>query len=167
MPTRNEYILDLALWHPRTDKGLGVEAELKPVTDSDVEALADLMLDAYRGTIDYDDEGIEDATAEVQAYLDGERAGPPLAEFSGLAFSNDQLISACLSAAWNERGRPIIAYVMTRASVKRRGLARHLLTVVLGQMRNAGHSEVRAVITEGNAPSERLFLGAGFSRLGT
>lgn len=85
MPTRSEYYLDLAQWHPQIYKGLEIDAELKPVAKSDIDALADLMLDAYRGTIDYDDEGIEDAVAEVQAYFDGERGGLPLAEFSRLA----------------------------------------------------------------------------------
>ena len=165
MPTRSEYYLDLAQWHPRTYKGLEIDAELKPVANSDIDALADLMLDAYHGTIDYDDEGIEDAIAEVQAYFDGERGGPPLPEFSRLAFRNDHLIAACLSARWDQREQPIIAYIMTRASEKRRGLARYLLTLVLSQLQNAGHSGVCAVITDGNAASERLFLGAGFRRL--
>ena len=59
----------------------------------------------------------------------------------------------------------MIAYIMTKSSEKRRGLARYLLTSVLSRMRNAGHSEVRAVITEGNTASERLFRDAGSKKI--
>lgn len=166
MPARNEYGLDLAQSPLRVSDVLEIDAELRPMAKSDIDIVADLMLDAYQGTADYHDEGIEDAILEVQAYLDGERGGPPLADCSRLAFRNGRLISACLCARWDQRGQPIIAYIMTRAAEKRRGLARYLLKVVLSQMRDAGHSGVRAVITEGNVASERLFLGAGFKRIG-
>lgn len=167
MAKRFEYRLDLG--------EAGIEAplpvfpgiQLKPALISDGDALAALMIDAYRGTIDYDDETIEDALDEIHAYMDGQRGGAPLLSVSRLAFRRDELISACLVAEWDDRSQPIIAYVMTRADAKRQGLARNLLITVLILLSEAGHSEVRAVITDGNTASERLFKNLGFERVTT
>jgi len=47
-----------------------------PVSD-DAEPLAALMLDAYRDTIDYDGETLDDARSEISSYL-GQQNDPPL-----------------------------------------------------------------------------------------
>jgi hypothetical protein len=49
--------------------------ELRTVQLSDTSVLAELMIEPNRGTIDYDDEMVEDATAEVQTYLAGGHGG--------------------------------------------------------------------------------------------
>lgn len=123
------------------------------------------MIDAYPGTVDFDDETIEDAINEIQAYLDGERGGVPLLQFSRLALREDTLLSACLVAEWEQRQQPIVAYIMTRANSKNQGVARYLLTSVLRLLQDAGRTSVGAVITEGNTASERLFMSLGFERV--
>jgi RimJ/RimL family protein N-acetyltransferase len=82
-----------------------------------------------------------------------------------LAFAGPQLVSACLAGYWDERQQPMIAYVMTRAEWKTRGVGQQVLWAVLQALREEGHREVRAVITEGNVPSERLFGRIGFHRV--
>ena len=165
MSKRYEYALQLPDFAPSKASRVDDELELRPVKIADAPAIADLMIDAYRGTIDYDDETLEDALAEVHAYLAGERGGQPWLTISCLAFVDDYLVGACLVGEWSERQLPIIAYVLVRANWKRRGVGRQMVSTVLKVLKEKGFSEVRAVITEGNEPSEYLFQQMGFQKL--
>ena len=165
MSKRYEYALQLPDFAPSKASRVDDELELRPVKIADAPAIADLMIDAYRGAIDYDDETLEDALAEVHAYLAGERGGQPWLTISCLAFVDDCLVGACLVGEWSERQLPIIAYVLVRANWKRRGVGRQMVSTVLKVLKEKGFSEVRAVITEGNEPSEYLFQQMGFQKL--
>ena len=57
--------------------------------------------------------------------------------------------------------QPLIAYVVTAADHKQRGLARTVTTAALRGLQRAGYAEVSLFITAGNTPSERLFTGLG------
>lgn len=165
MSKRYEYALRLPDFAP-SKASLGDDAlELRPVQAADAPAIADLMIDAYRGTIDYDGETLEDALSEVHAYLAGERGGQPWLTISCLAIVDDHLVGACLAGEWSERQLPIIAYVLVRAGWKRRGVGRQMLSAVLKALKGKGYPEVRAVITEGNGPSEHLFQQMGFQKI--
>jgi len=167
MSTRFEYILQLPDFVPLMGFQNDNKLELRPVQVADATSLAELMIDAYRGSIDDDGETYDDALAEVHAYLNGERGGPPWLTFSRQAFVNTRLVGACLVGEWSERQCPMIAYILTRAEWKRHGLGRQLLSSVLRDLSKKGFSEVRAVITEGNGPSENLFRQLGFQKIVT
>ncbi|HSF87654.1 MAG TPA: GNAT family N-acetyltransferase [Acidimicrobiia bacterium] len=62
---------------------------------------------------------------------------------------------------------PFVGYVMTRADAKNRGVATALLDIAVAAAWEAGHDEIRAWITEGNIPSERMFTRAGFEIVGS
>jgi len=130
----------------------------------DKQILADLMLDAYRDTIDYDGETIEDALNEVQSYFSG-ISDLVWFESSWLAFVDKKLACACLVSFWNDRNVPLIAYVMTSAEFKGKHLATAAVYRSLQSLIDGGYDEIRAVITDGNIPSERVFARLGFSRL--
>jgi predicted GNAT family acetyltransferase len=153
---RHEYVraLDTALETPAADPAV------RHPTSNDAEALAQLMLDSYHGTIDDEGETIVEAREEVARYL----AGRPLLEHSWLRLEDDQPVSACL-VAWSTRECPMVAYAMTAAGWKNRGLASALVALSLRSLTDAGHDQVRAWITEGNTPSETVFLRAGFRRV--
>ena len=165
MAVRHEYCLDLSEFAPSDGAFNASELQLRAAMPSDMPALAELMIDAYRGTIDYDGETIEDAIGEVNAYLSGQRGGAPLLRESQLAFEEGILVSACLVADWHERQQPVIAYVMTRARSKNKGLARRVLVSTLQKLQGEGHAGVGAVITEGNSASEMLFFRLGFQKV--
>lgn len=165
MSKRYEYTLRLQNLAPSNKSQVNDAFELRPVKAADAPALADLMIDAYRGTIDYDGETLEDALAEVHAYLAGERGGQPWLTISCLAFEDDRLVGACLIGEWSERQLPIIAYILVRAESKRLGIGRQMLSNVLKVLKENGFPEVRAVITEGNEPSENLFHKLGFQKI--
>ena len=161
MPHRYEYFLDLSIAVPKP-RPLDPKFLMKCVSISDADDLAAMMLDAYRGTIDYQGEDIEDARQEILGYFCGKSGGTDLRELSRVISQDDRPISACLSAKSDQRKYPLVAYSMTRNSYKGMGLARYLLATVLHELKSAGHLGVMAVITEGNIPSERLFGSAGF-----
>jgi len=165
MTNRNEYFLKLAEF-PHTDGPLhDAVLQIRSVQTADAPALAELMVDAYRGTIDYDGETLDDALAEVSAFLAGQRGGPPWLMMSYVALADAHVVGACLTGEWRERQLPIIAYLMTSSNWKKHGLGRQLLYRVLKALSENGYPEVRAVITEGNEPSENLFLQVGFQRV--
>jgi hypothetical protein len=130
---------------------------MRPPNAGDRLALAELMLDAYRGTIDYEGEGMAEAVAEVDGYL----ADHALLERSVVLLSDDEIMSACLVSRVEDR--TVVGYVMTSAANKERGLATLATAVALGSLQRAGTTLVDAWITEGNVPSERIFLGLGFA----
>lgn len=165
MGQRNIYRVDLNKFvNTEPELSLGYMIIRSPQV-VDLEDLARLMLDAYKGTVDDHGETYEDALNEFRAYFSGERGGPPLLDCSKVFELRRKIISACLVAEWTERQRPIIAYLMTRADMKRQGLARSLLFSTLRGLRDLEYSEVQAVITEGNTPSEQLFTKMGFKPL--
>jgi RimJ/RimL family protein N-acetyltransferase len=156
---RHKYILNLL----GTQSSISSRNSISKPTACNTSALATLMLDAYQGTIDYDDETFEDAIEEVQNYFNNH----PILNHSAILIRNDDCIAACLISYLEKQKAPLIAYIMTKRESKRTGLARALLDSVLVNLEVAGFTRVLAVITEGNVPSERLFNRCGFKREGT
>lgn len=127
---------------------------------ADAGDLASLMLDAYRGTVDDDGETIDDARAEVDGYLSG-GVGAPLLEPSFVALAAGDLVAACLVSLHD--GRPLMAYQMTAAHWKRRGLATGLLVAALNALALAGYTHAHLWVTSGNEPAERIYDRLGFA----
>jgi RimJ/RimL family protein N-acetyltransferase len=122
----------------------------------DTEALAELMMSAYIGTIDYHEETVEDAGDEVARWF----AAEPYRATSLVAVDGDRLVSGVLNSLID--GNPLIGYVMTTAERKGRGLARALVATAVQSIFADGHEHVSAWVTDGNVPSERLFARLGF-----
>ena len=149
-PIKVSYEIDLTSWAPPSDRP--THRSLRP---SDREALAQLMLDAYIGTIDYEGETLADAIREVDDWF----AGSPMLEHSMAIVLHDRLVSAVLVMELD--GAPFIAIVMTHPDEKKAGLARSAVEASLASIRRAGHRRATLSITKGNVASERLFASVG------
>jgi GNAT superfamily N-acetyltransferase len=125
---------------------------------TDAEALAALMIDAYRGTIDDDGETIEDARNEIDGYFAGS-SGTPLLEASAGAIEGGVMVAAVLVSTF--RGEPLIAYLMTGRAWTRRGLATSLVQGALADLASMGASRAHLWVTAGN-PAERIYECLGF-----
>ena len=156
---RFEYLVDRDSYRP-SGRSLPVSMGVREPTRNDRDALAELMMDAYVGTIDYHGESLSQAVEEV----DGWFASEALLAHSRVATAVGAIQSAILASLVDEDA--FIGYVMTRAAVKNRGLAQALLDLSAGSIWEAGFTRIRAWITEGNAPSEAVFLRAGFTIVG-
>jgi GNAT superfamily N-acetyltransferase len=126
---------------------------------ADRKTLAALMLDTYRGTIDDDGETLDDARSEIDGYLAG-AAGAPALDCSFMALVGPEPVSACLVSM--PATGPLIAYEMTAARWKGRGLASSLLALALSALAQAGQREARLWVTVGNTPAERIYRRFGF-----
>lgn len=139
----------------------GLGDDVRNVRVDDLEALAHLMLESYRGTIDYEDEDLDDARAEVRSYLE---AGQPMLEHSLVGLVDGEIVSAVLVSSVD--GLPFISFVMTLPEHKGRGWGGRLVRSALASLAGAGHEKVVLYITEGNLPSEALFGSLDARRVG-
>ena len=152
--TKYRYEIDLR----RTPSNEVVE-ELRTISTDDLEALAHLMLESYRGTIDYEGEELDDAIDEVRSYFEDD---PMLAHSFG-AVVDGTIVSAILVSAVD--GLPFIGYVMTLPEHKNQGWARRVAAAALRSLADAGHERVVFYITDGNLASEALFRSLGARRV--
>lgn len=141
------------------DQVLAVEDYSGHVYD-DTNQLADLMFDAYRGTIDDEGETEEDAVAAVESLFAGEFGTFDRA--ASVVFCEDGTpLAATLVTRFD--GHPLIAFSMTRPRAARRGFARRGLRHAIGQLARSGDLDVRLVVTEGNRAAEALYDSEGFT----
>ena len=126
-------------------------------TADDAEALAVLMLDAYTGTIDFDEtDTLDVARDEVRGYLGGE----PMLEHSFVAMDVGIPVAAVLVSRYE--GIPMIGYVMTAAAHKGRGLATALTQLALASLHAAGEPRAQLWVTRGNTYAEHIYERLGF-----
>lgn len=123
------------------------------------DALAELMLDAYIGTVDYEGEGLQEAKEEIGNLLGGVY-GTFLADHSYALWDKNVLVSATLVTLMKER--PLLAFSMTRSDFKRHGYARRLITATANSLWESGYSSLDLWVTDSNEPAIKLYEELGF-----
>lgn len=121
--------------------------------------LAHLLLDAYRGTIDDEGETVLEALQAIDGYL--QRILP---QYSLVVERDGTLVAIAFAVV--VRGTHYIDPVATASAYKRSGIGTATVSAVLQMLAEDDIVDVGAVITEGNAPSERLFSSLGFEKRG-
>jgi ribosomal protein S18 acetylase RimI-like enzyme len=141
--------------------GIGMADQVSPCTSVSVESLANLMVDAYRGTVDWEDGDDEDvAEAEIRATLNG-KYGSFLSTASGVIV--DQVgkpISALFVS--DIGGLPTILFVYTSKNVAGRGMASKLIRNAGYRLNEMGFQEVSLFVSEDN-PARALYEKLGFT----
>jgi predicted GNAT family acetyltransferase len=133
--------------------------EARHPVGTDRDALATLLLEGYRDTIDDEGEDLDDAYGAIDQYLT--RIERP---HSFVVIEQEVLVAFSFVVTVNEVH--YIDPVVVAPPHKQRGLARATVQLCLASLAAAGMSEVGATITDGNIASERLFAGLGFTRRG-
>ncbi len=133
------------------------------VYEDDHEALARLMLEAYRGTTDTDgSETLADARSEITSLFTGDY-GRFMPDDSQLLEVDSTLRVASLVTYFE--GSPFLAFTMTHPDYKQQGLAKYFVTQSCSSLKKQGHSSLTLVVTEGNTPAQRLYEQLGFTKV--
>jgi ribosomal protein S18 acetylase RimI-like enzyme len=127
--------------------------------DRDTAALGALMLDAFRGTIDYADETLENSVTEMARVFSG-GSGIFLPTPSLVIEGNGRLRAATLVTLYE--GAPVLAFVMTHPTDKGQGLATHLICQSMNALLRDGYDELFLFVTAGNDVARRLYDRLGF-----
>lgn len=117
------------------------------------------MLAAYAGTTDDEGESLGEAIDEIDGWLED---GGQLHRSYGVEVDG-RLRSAALVTI-GPRGA-VLAYVITDPEVKQQGYGRRVVEAAMQHLQRDGYAEVHLWITEGNVPSEALFVGLGAERV--
>ena len=133
---------------------------LIPVTEVQLSDLAVFFLDAYRDTIDYEGESIEDAAGELQNVMSG-GYGPVIHEASVCLRVGDEIAAAVFIT--ERDGVAFMPYIVTAKKYKGMGFARQLVTNCLCVLKQLGYSELVLYVTAGNVPAEHLYRSLGFT----
>lgn len=128
----------------------------------DLPALAETMLDAYRGTVD--DEGEDDAAAihELEITAEGAYGTPLGSEWLAISSAPGVFASAVLTTRVDQV--PFVAFVFTRADHKGHGLASALIAQVMRQLAERGEQSVTLRLSIDN-PAIRIYRRLGFKIL--
>jgi ribosomal protein S18 acetylase RimI-like enzyme len=134
---------------------------------SDVEGFANLMWNAYRGTVDDGGESLEDARGEASKTFDG-GYGAIDWEASCVVERGGELAAATIvvrdATKW-ATGEAFIAFSMTSPKWKRQGLARAGMVRALACLSRRGEPRVHLVVTRENRPAVALYESLGFERI--
>jgi len=142
-------------------KDLAKETEVFPVENFATEELASLMVDAYGGTVDWeegDDETV--ALVEIRETMSG-KYGSFEAKASGVIVDSlGNPVSALLVSIFE--GRPTIIFLFTRKDHLKQGFATSLIRNSAHVLQENGHSEFALYVSSQN-PARVLYESLGFT----
>lgn len=131
----------------------------RPPVPADRDALATLLVEAYRGTIDDEGESLDEAAAVVQQLFGGD-FGHLLWSVSEVVERDGGIVAATLVTLWEER--PLLAFTMTLPAWQRQGLSRAGLLRAMHRLAAGDETVLRLVVTRGNRRAEVLYEQLGF-----
>jgi ribosomal protein S18 acetylase RimI-like enzyme len=137
-------------------------AASRPLEGSDEADLADLMLAAFRGTVDDEGEDLDQARDEVRRTFEG-AYGTMLWDASFVVqdeAARPALLAASVITFW--RDSPLLSCSMTHPRAARSGLATALISQSARALAGRGHTRLELFVTRGNVPAERLYDKLGF-----
>jgi pimeloyl-ACP methyl ester carboxylesterase len=136
----------------------------RPITTDDIPALAQLVLDAYKGTIDDEGETPDEALQAIQDTFAG-TSGELLNSCSFVIEEHGQALACTIVTLWREQ--PLLAYVMTHPTVKNQGMGRFLIQKSMESLLAQGQQDLSLFVTKGNLPAQHLYATLGFQTLWT
>jgi GNAT superfamily N-acetyltransferase len=134
---------------------------VRKISKDDAESLGHLMLEAFRGTIDYEGETLADSIAEVNGALNG-KYGPFLDQCSFLIEQDGEAVSAVMVTFFEEMTLPLLAFAMTHPDYQSKGMSSHLIERSINALLDEGYDEAYLVVTEGNSPAIHMAQKIGF-----
>ncbi|MGZ3733280.1 MAG: GNAT family N-acetyltransferase [Parachlamydiaceae bacterium] len=146
---------DLSAWVDYNDLGF------RKIAATDSFALGEVMYEAYKGTIDYEGETLEEARSEIIDTLRG-KYGKVIENACLVTEENGFITSAVIFNWFEKENMPLLTFTMTRASHKGKGLAKKLLKSGLAALAKEGYKDCCLVVTDGNEPAVSIYKSLGF-----
>ena len=154
---RQRHVLFLKIERQNIDSSFSARTILK----DDYGSLGHLMLEAYKGTVDYDGESLEDAVGEMKGTLEG-KYGALIGQASHVIEEND-LSAAAVIFTFNEKEKmPLLTFAMTQPTFKNNGMSKYLIRKSLNSLLDLGYNECFLVVTDGNQPAQTMYEKMGF-----
>ena len=130
-----------------------------PAQKKHLYAMAEAVLDAYRDTIDYEGENLEQTLDELKRVYKGSY-GPLMEEASFLLMEEDVVRAGVLVCLY--RGEPTITYTFTRKTDQRLGYATLLISKSAYELYKMGYHSLYLYVTVENSSAVRLYESLGF-----
>lgn len=133
--------------------------QFKPITQEDITKIAATMLEAYEGTVDQQEETLEEAILEVGKIIkDG--YGPFIAEASYWIEMNHEAAAVICINLWDEK--PLITEIYTGKRFLHRGMASALIRKSMETLNRMGYDEIILNVTAENSNAIQLYEKLGF-----
>ncbi|PKK39208.1 hypothetical protein ABB02_01440 [Clostridiaceae bacterium JG1575] len=137
--------------------------DVRPVDKGRLEEIADLMLNAYRNTPDYEGENRIDALREISMLFRG-LYGDLMNEASFMILDEHEAIVSCLFIC-SFRGEPTLTYLFTGRDHLRKGLAKALIQSGESALALSGHQKLYLYVNTENHPALSLYQKIGFEEV--
>lgn len=133
--------------------------QLKPIKQQDITKVAATMLEAYEGTVDQQEETLQEAILEVEKILN-DGYGPFIAEASYWIEMNDEAAAVICINLWNEK--PLITEIYTGKKFLHQGMANTLIRASMDKLNRMGYGEMALNVTVENSSALHLYEKLGF-----
>jgi len=127
-------------------------------------AMAEAILDAYKDTVDYEGEDLEQTLEELTRVFKG-LYGPLLTDASFLLMEKGEVKAGVLVCLY--RNEPTITYTFTRKKEQRLGHATLLIHKACSELYRQGHHSLYLYVTVENTDALRLYESMGFREVPT
>ena len=138
---------------------------ITPISNYTIEEMAEVFLDAYKDTLDYDGESINETNNEIGNIIRGDY-GEIITSASGCIKIKEKLASIIFitKKSLNEELDMIsfIPYIVTKKEVIRQGFAKALIINGLQQLIKSNYKICELSVSEGNKHAYELYISLGF-----
>ncbi len=142
-----------------SDEPMVFPEQIVPAEFSYLEVMADAFLDAYRDTVDYEGENLDQTFDEIRRVYKG--CYGPFMQDSSFLFIEDGMVRAGVLVCLY-RDEPTITYTFTRKKDQRLGYATLLINRAAFELYRNGFHSLYLYVTVENTDALRLYESMGF-----
>ncbi|WP_166669576.1 GNAT family N-acetyltransferase [Paenisporosarcina antarctica] len=133
--------------------------QFKPITQHDITKVATTMLEAYEGTVDQQEETLEQAILEVEKIINN-GYGAFISEASFWIEMNDESAAVICINLWS--GTPLITEIYTGKKYLNQGMASLLIRSSMNTLYQMGYDVIELNVTVANVKAIDLYEKLGF-----
>lgn len=135
--------------------------QVNSITQKDITKIAAAMFEAYEGTVDQQEETVEEAILEVEKIIN-DGYGPFIAEASYWIEMEDEAAAVICINLWDEK--PLITEIYTGKKFLHQGMASTLIRKSMDTLNHMGYDEIILNVTAENSNALHLYGKLGFKQ---